>query len=443
MNIRVEKQPNCLAALSAEVPSETVSKERDQIIKAFMRQARIPGYRPGKAPVSVIEKHHGEAIAQELESRLFQNSFQQAVKENEDLNILNVMPPKNVTHAADGSFSFDAELVLAPSFELPEYKGIEIEVPKLDVTDENIDDSLEQLRQRFADYEDIEGRGAEKGDLVIIDYTGTSDGKPLDEIAGEQAKPLASNEGYWIRIEEEAFFPGFTDELIGAKPGDEKEINVTLPNDFPLEELRDKEAVFAVKVHTLKTEVLPELNDEFAAKIDPGKTLDEVKTIIRDDLEMRAKRQTEEAKVNGIVEKLANLVDFDLPEDIVKSETQSQADSMVQEGMQAGMSQDDIEKRQADLFEAAGVRARNSIKNNFLLQEIAKVEELKVESNEVLERVTLMAKQAKQPVKKYMKELQKKGQIGNIRQNMLLSKAVDFLVEHATVTEVEPTSEEA
>ncbi|MDB4436216.1 trigger factor, partial [Akkermansiaceae bacterium] len=209
------------------------------------------------APKSVIEKHHGEEIQQELESRLFQNTFQEAVKQNEDLDILNVKTPQDVTHAADGAFSFNAELILAPTVELPEYKGIEIEVPKLEVTDEQVGESLEQLRQRFADYEDITDRAAEKGDLAVIDYTATSDGKPLDEIAGEQAKPLASNEGYWIRIEDEAFFPGFTEELIGTKSGDEKEITVTLPVDFPLEELRDKEATFAVQVKELKAETLP------------------------------------------------------------------------------------------------------------------------------------------------------------------------------------------
>ncbi|MDA8969158.1 trigger factor [Akkermansiaceae bacterium] len=441
MNIRVETKPNCLAALSVEVPAEAVTKERDQIVKAFSRQARIPGFRPGKAPKAVILKHHTSEIEQELESRLFQASFQEAVKQNEGLDILNVKAPQDVTHQADGSFTFNVELVLAPTFELPEYKGLAVEVPKVEVTDDNVDEQLEQLRKRFADYEDITDRSAEKGDLAIIDYTATSEGKTLEEIGGEQAKPLSSNEGYWIRIEDEAFFPGFTDALIGTKAGDEKEITVTLPDDFPLEVLREKEAVFQVKVNELKTETLPELDDDFASKIDPGKRLDEIKKIIKDDLEMRAGRQNEETKINAVIDKLADTIDFDLPEELLKSETQGQADSMVQEGQQAGMSDDDIATQQEGLFAAAEVRAKNSLKTNFLLQEIAKAEELAVESSDVLQRVTMMAKQAKQPVKKYMKELQKNGQLGNIRQNMLLSKAVDFLVEHATVTEVDAPAE--
>jgi trigger factor len=442
MNIRLEKKEKCLASLSVEVPAEKVTEERKKVLKAFITQARIPGFRPGKAPLSVIEKSHGADITQEVESRLIQNSFQEALKENKDLKVLTVKNPENVTHQADGSFTFDAELITAPEISLPDYKGLEIDIPKAGITDEIVDENLEQLRQRFADYDDITDRAAEQGDLVIIDYTATIDGKPLDEVGGEQAKPLASNEGYWIKIEEEAFFPGFTDALVGTKANDEKEIKVTLPEDFPIAALREKEAVFAVTVTGLKSESLPELDDEFAGKIEAGKSLDDIKTLIRDDLNMRQKRQLEEIKINSVLAKLNELVDFDVPEDFLQSETQGQADAMVKEGIEAGMSEDQVAERQAGLFEEAQVRAKNSLKTNFLLTAIAEKEAFKIENSEVLQRVTIMARQAKKPVKGYMKELQKSGQLGNIRQNMLFSKAIDFLVDHANVTEVEPETEE-
>jgi trigger factor len=442
MNIRLEKKENCIATLSIEVPAETVTKERNQVIKAFMSQAKIPGFRPGKAPKAVIEKRHGEDISAEVENRLFQNSIQQALKENEEVEVLNVKNPQNVTHLADGTFSFDADLILSPEFELPEYKGLEIEIPKVDVTEEIIDQNLEQLQQRFADYQDIEDRALEDGDLAVIDFTGTVDGKPLDEVGGEQAKPLASNEGYWIRIEDEAFFPGFTDELVGCKVDNEKEIKITLPEDFPIEALRGQEAIFAVKVTGMKTETLPELNDEFAEKVDPGKTLEEVKELIREDLKMQQSRKVEEFKINAVLAKLHENIDFELPEEFIAAETQGQADSMVQEGMQSGMSEDDIAERQEELFAGAQERAKNNLKTNFLLQKIAAAEEIKVDNNAVLQRITAMAKQAKQPVKKYMKQIQNDGTLSNVRQNMLFSNAIDFLLEHASISEVEPKPEE-
>ena len=442
MNIRLEKKEKCLAVISVEIPADKVTEERNKVVKAFVTQARIPGFRPGKAPKAVIEKSHGADISQEVESRLIQNSMQDALKEHQDLKVLSVKNPEQVTHQADGSLTFEAGVITAPEITLPEYKGLAIDVPKAGVPDEVVDQNLEQLRQRFADYADIEDRAAKEGDLAIIDYTATIDGKPLDEVGGEQAKPLASNEGYWIRIEDEAFFPGFTDALIGCKVDDTKDITVTLPADFPIENIRDKEAVFAVKVTGLKSEDLPELDDEFAGKIEAGKSLADIKALIHDDLEMRQKQQLEEIKINGVLAKLNELVDFDVPEDFLTSETQGQADAMVREGVEAGMSEEEVAKRQEGLFEEAQVRAKNSLKTNFLLTEIAEKEEFKIESSEVLQRVTMMAKQAKKPVKGFMKELQKSGKLGNIRQNMLFSKAIDFLVEHATVTEVEPETDE-
>lgn len=442
MNIRLEKKEDCLAALSVEIPAETVTDERQKLLKAFAKQARIPGFRPGKAPKAVIEKQFGGDIAQELETRLIQNSIQQAFKENQDLNVITVKTPQNATHQSDGSFTFTTDLITAPEFNLPEYKGLSIEIPKAGVSDEIIHENLEQLQQRFADYADIKDRASEKGDLAIIDYTATIDGKPLDEVGGEQAKPLASNEGYWIRLEEEAFFPGFTDALIGCQIGDEKDITVTLPEDFPIDTIREKEAVFATKITGLKTETLPELDDEFANKIEEGKTLDEIKKLIADDLGMRQKQQIEEIKVNAVLDKLVNAVDFAVPEDLLKSETQSQADRMVQQSLQAGMPDEEIAKQKEGLFGEASERAKNSLKSNFLLGKVAEAEKMTVENSEVLQRVTVMAKQAKKPVKNYLKELQKNGQLENIRQNMLFSKAIDLLVDNANVTEVEPKTEE-
>ena len=201
------------------------------------------------------------------------------------------------------------------------------------------------------------------------------------------------------------------------------------------------DAVFDVKVTGLKTETLPELDDEFAAKIEPGKTLEDIKTLISDDIGMRQKRQIEEIKVNAVLVKLNDLSDFDIPEDFMKSEILNQANSLSQEGLRNGLSEEELKEQESDILEEAEERAESSLKTNFLLTEIAEKEGLKVEQSELLQRITLMAKQAKKPLKGFTKEIQKNGQLDNIHQNMLFSKSIDFLVEHATVTEVEPETE--
>ena len=158
---------------------------------------------------------------------------------------------------------------------------------------------------------------------------------------------------------------------------------------------------------------------------------------------MRQKRQIEEHKVNAVLGKLHEGLDFELPEEFLKAETQGQADSMVEEGLQGGMTEEQIAERQEELFATAGARARNNLKTNFILQEIAATEEIQVDDNALLQRVTQMAAQAKTPVKKYLKELQKTDRLGGIRQNMILAKAIDFLVDNATVTEIEPKDAES
>lgn len=445
MTISIEKQSGCEAELRAEVPAETVSQERKKALQAFTREVKIPGFRPGKVPADMIEKRYGESVDREVDQRLLNEAVSKGLKDHEDLRVLDVRESQKPDHKEDGSRVYLASLVLAPEFDLPDYKGIEIEVPKSGVTDEAVEEQLEGVRQRFADYEDITDRAVRDGDLAIIDYTSTIDGKPMDEVAGEAAKPLASNEGYWIKIEQEAFFPGFTEELVGLKVGDEKDITVTLPEDFPLEVLRGTEALFHVKVTGLKEETLPELDDSFAEKLQPGKTLDDIRGLIRNDLQRQWDQKLNELKVGKALEKIEQAVDFELPEAYLVEETQGQADRLVQEATQKGASPEELEAQREELFALAGVRARTNLKTNFLLTRIAEEEKLQVTNEDLYGRIAVLAKGRKTSTKKYLAELKKNNQIGAIRNQLILSKAIDFILEHAKVTETEqetPVQEE-
>jgi len=168
MNIILEKQPNCLATLRVEVPSDTVNTERAKIVSGYASQAKIAGFRPGKAPKSVIEKKFQSAIGEELEERLVRQAYDEALRK-EALKVLNFGLPQNLIHNPDGTLTFQAQLTLAPEVQLPEYKGITVKAPSTEVGDAEVEAQLEGLRERFADYADIEGRAAETGDLAVID----------------------------------------------------------------------------------------------------------------------------------------------------------------------------------------------------------------------------------------------------------------------------------
>ncbi len=444
MNITVDKQPECTATLHAEIPADHVSKERKSIIKAYSKEAKIPGFRPGKTPVSVIEKRFGVAIKEELESRLISAACQDAMKQNEDLKVLHFKNPESVVLNDDGTFTLSMPLILAPSFKLPEYKGIEVKLPSAEATEEELQREIDGVLERYAEYNDVEDRALQSGDIAVIDFTSTLDGKPLEEALGKPAGILGGKEDYWVKLQEDAFLPGFSEQLEGASTGDEREVTCSVGDDFPLEELRGKDIVLSVKVKTIKEQDLPEMNDEFVAdtlQFGKDKTVDDLKELISEQITQQKSQQINESKINQIVEALIERVDFELPEEMVTAEAQGSADDMVARGAQAGLSDEEIEAQQGDIIATAQVQARNNLKTNFILQEIAQAEEITVSQNELLQRITAMAQQEKKQVKAFIKELQRGNRIDSIQNSILVGKAIDFLVENAKIEEVEADTE--
>jgi trigger factor len=444
MNITVEKQPNCGALLRVEVPSDTIDSEREQIVSAFSSQAKIQGFRPGKVPRHVVEKRFASAIKEELEARLAKQAYRDALK-NHELKVLDVGEPEDYSETPDGSVTFRLDLTLAPDIDLPDYKGLTLQHVSAEVTEDDIAQNLDQLRNRMADYEPIEDRPAEEGDLAVIDFIGTVDGKPIEEVVGKPVGYLAGREDHWIKIDEESFLPGFATQLIGAKPGDQLQIRVTIPEDFPVDELHGVAADFQVTVKELKSVNLPELDDEFAGKLTGGKSRDELREMIRQQLETEKRRRSDDAKVNQIIEHFNGAVDFELPEDLLRQETQNQADELVQEGVKSGMSEEDIASRQDEIFATAGFKARNNLKTNFILQEIARLEGLEINDHELASHLTQVAQSRKENPKTFIKNLQRENRLPGIRNSMLVGKAIDFILEHATVEgdpEEEPTTEQ-
>jgi trigger factor len=434
MNIVVEKQPKCVATLRVEIPADKVNGQRDQIVKGYASKARVQGFRPGKAPRAIIEKRFEKEIAEELNGVLINEAYDEALKQ-ESLHVLDFGVPEDLTTQADGSITFVSKLTLAPEVTLPEYKGVTVTVPPAAVPEEEIEAQLTALQERFAEFNDIEGRAAEMGDFAVIDYTSTVDGQATDEFLGKSAGYLSGREGFWVRLDEKAFLPGFTVQLTGLNVGESKEISITLPEDFPVEALRNKEIVFQTTVKELKTAILPALDDELANRLAPGKSIAEIKEIIGQNMEHERRRKIDDSKVNQIVAHFNAQVDFELPDDLVTQETQSQADAMVKRGVQSGMSEDEIESQQNEIFASAGSQAVSNLRTNFILQEIARVENITVTDNELVNHLVQIANSRKVAPKKFIKDMQRAGRIANIRSSMAIGKTIDFLVEHANVVE--------
>ena len=435
MNIVVEKQPKCVATLRVEIPAEKVKGQRDQIVRGYSSKARVPGFRPGKAPRAIIEKRFEKEISEELNEALFNEAFDEAMKQEETLKVLDFGMPQDLTTLPDGGLSFVSKLTLAPEITLPQYKGVSVTVPPLDVPEEDVQGQLTALQERFADFKDIEGRPAAMGDFAVLDYTSTVDGKPTEEFLGKSAGYLSAREGFWVRLDEKAFLPGFADQLVGMNAGDSKEITLTLPEDFPLAELQNREIVFSTTLKELKEAILPALDDELAAKLAPGKTIAEITDIVRENMQQERKRKIDDMKVNQIVAHFNSLVEFELPDELINQETQSQADAMVRRGVEAGMTEEEIASQQAEIFASAGNQAVSNLRTNFILQEIARVEKITASDADLVNHLAQIAQSRNVAPKKFIKDMQREGRLPSIRSSITIGKTIDFLVAQAEVAE--------
>ncbi|WP_075089862.1 trigger factor [Verrucomicrobium spinosum] len=268
MNITFESQPNCRAVYRIEIPAADVQREREDVTANYARQARLPGFRPGKAPKAVVAKKYEGQIREELETALVRKGYQEATKRG-DADILSVLNVRDQALHGDDHYTFTIEVSTVPRFELPEYKGIPVKLPKVEVTDADVDHDLLHLRERYQTFTDVE-RESKLGDYAVLQVTGSVDGKPVEEAHPDAPAYLKKIDGNWFQLsEKENFLPGFYAGLVGAKKGDTRDIAVTLPEDFPYEALRNQVVTFHTTVDAVKEGVLPELDEEFAKKLNP------------------------------------------------------------------------------------------------------------------------------------------------------------------------------
>ncbi len=433
MKAVVETLPNCLATLHVEIGPDVVGKTRESLVQEFLKDARIPGFRPGKAPRAVVEKRFQKQIVEDLESRVLNTGLQDAIKEK-GLKVLHVQNVDDVKMEATG-LSFSATLVTVPEFDLPEYKGIAIKVPADVVDEKEVESTLDNLRERQADFTDLaEDRGAAMDDFAVVDYKGTIGGKPVHEVYPKVGAILSQNEGFWLRMTAEAFFPGFCAHLVGAKPGDLREFQIEVPADFPVEGFGGQKLDYVVTVKELKQRVLPELTDEFAAGFLPGKGLSDLREVVRQELESRRKAEIEGAKRDQIMEHLLAKVECELPEDMARAESNRVLREVVQDNQRRGVTQEMLKENEKELVATASQTARNRLKGSFILSRIAELEKMDAKYEEVLGRIANMAQSGGISIEKAVKEVRSRRMLQEIESDIRAAKALDFVVASATVT---------
>lgn len=442
MNINVEHQPNCRAIAHIRVPADEVAKQRSTITSYFASQVRIPGFRPGKAPAAAVQKRFGDEIRSELEKQLINDGLRQAIK-NEGLEVLNVLSVTDkILHDTDKSFSFSAEMSLAPKFELPDYKGIPVKLARIEVTDADVDHDILHLRERFATFEDVE-RPAANGDVVVLGFTGSLEGQPLGEVLPDAPDHLKKIEENWFLLDaEEDFLPGFYAGLVGIKKDEQRTLSLALPEDFAFEALRGKTLDLAVNCKGVKDKVLPPFDAEFIKKIGGDEMSEEtLRSEVSEAIRRRREQARETEKSNQVIAHIFDKVEFDLPQEIVNREAQRRTNDIASRALQQGVSQDELVKQQEEILNSATNQARQSVKVSFILEQVAKKEGLSISDQQLSYVLANMAARQKKPVKKFITEVQKNGMIERIREDLLIESALQFLKDNAQVEDTDPEPE--
>jgi trigger factor len=438
MNVVVESQPNCLVTLRVELPSDQVSKEWSNVARNFQRKVRVPGYRPGKAPQALVENRFAKDIKEELTSKLLRESLNEAIREN-NLRVLSISQVENVEIADDRTMRYQATVVTAPEFELPDYSVIPAEIAREKVTDEGISRWIDQLREPHATYTPVEGRPLAMGDYAVITYAATLDGVPLGEAIPEAPAQLQGRRNAWILMDEGALLPGFCAAISGMNVDEERAFSLELPTNFPISKLPGRKLDYTVTLHAINAKHLPELDDELAEKIEPGTTADQLLLKVRERLENLSVARFQNAKRQAAVKYLLEKVDCELPAPVVEKEMTSILRDIVRENQVRGISDDEIRKHQSELIGAAQQGAEERVRGNFLLLRVAERERLEVTQEDVSRYVVEMAGRYEIPVGKLVKDLQRRDGFGPLREQILIGKALDLLAANVTVRE--PSSE--
>jgi trigger factor len=439
MKVELENQTPGVATLRIELPAEDVRKEWDAIAQNYSRYARIPGYRPGKAPKQVIEKKFRKEIQDELTKALVSKSYHEAIAEKQ-LKVVSLTDVGDVEFGDDKSMRFRATVVTAPEFELPEYKNIPAELPVTTVNESEVDTAIERLRDQTADFVDVGDRELAMGDFAVLDFTGAIDGVAISDIVPEASKNLHGGKKFWLHLAPENFLPKFCEQIIGMKAGDTRSVQVEFPADFPVTELGGKKADYAVTLTEIKEKVLPAIDDAFAAKIMPEKTLAELRHAIEHNLEHEKEHEVERAKEQQIVKFLHERISFDLPPPLLKNETRRALNELVHRNRERGVPDELLKGKEKELIEGAGSLAAHRLKTNFILHRIAEAEKIEVTREEIDEAIRTQAAHYNVSVEKMRKELEENDRISGLAEEILLGKTLDFLKANVSV---ETTSEEA
>ncbi len=426
MKVTAENGENQQVTLTVEVEAAELTKSINRACKQLANRVNIPGFRKGKAPRLIVERHVGKTyVLNEAFEDLFQKFYGKALDEQ---NINPVTQPQvDVVTLEDGKdVVFKATVTPRPEVTLGEYKGLQIEKKAVEVKDEDVDQQIKNMQDRHGKMvEAAEGAEVKNGDFTTIDFKGFVDDKPF---AGGEGKD------YPLQIGSGSFIPGFEDQLVGAKVGEERDVNVTFPEDYHAKELAGKPALFKCKVNSIKEKELPALDDAFAKEVSKFETLDELKADIRKNLTANAERQAETEQKTAAIDTATNNITVDIPTVMIDNRVTTMIQELEMRLQQQGIPFDkyleyagtDVSKLRENYRETA----EKNVRTDLMLEEVAKAENIKVEPKDLDQEVAVMAATYGATPEQVKEIIVKQGRIGDLATSVLHKKAAQFVVDN-------------
>jgi len=422
-------EASCRRELELEIPAEEISKASEKVAKEFAKMARVPGFRPGKAPISLIKRRFAEDIKSEVLQNLVPETVEKAVAEQK-LSPVSQPQVDKLEFNEGQPVKFRASFDVLPEFTLANYKSLEIEMPEMTLTEEDVAKALAEMQQRAAAFTPVEGRVVQNDDFVQVKLNGTPEGggEPL------QAESVLCHVGA-----EETMEP-FNENLRGANVGDHKDFDVNYPADYPDPKLAGKLFHYSVDVLGIKTKQLPELNDEFAKDVSDATSLDELKTKIRESLEHERDHRQKDLQREKVIGELVKLHDFPVPESLVEHQMDVRLERVVRSLAQQGVDPRAVNVDWVSLRRRQEERAKEDVKAELVIDRIATEEKIEVTEEELDHEIEHMAGHSGESTEAFRARLTKQGALDRMRAKLRSDKTIDWLAQNASVKTVAAAS---
>ncbi len=415
----------CQRELEIEIPAEVVEKETQRVTREFTRLARIPGFRPGKAPAELVRRRFWDDIKSEVLHSLIPSSLQNAFREG-NLNPVGNPSIAELQFEPAKPLRFKASFEVLPEFTLGEFKGLSVEAAKVEVTDQDVEQELERLREQAATYVPVEDRPAEDGDTVVASLVGVVTN------AKEKREPLVLDE-VEVHLGEEGTMEAFSQGLRGVRAEEERQFNAPYPDGYPDARLAGLTVAFTAQVKAVRQKQLPALDDEFAQQVGKYKTVQELTQKLRQDMQQAAARQEKELTQQRLLDELLSRHEFPLPEALVQHQIDMRLERRVRALVAQGIDPQQVQVDWAKVRRDQREGAIRDLKLGLLLERIAKVENLQSSEEEVASEIERLAQSSNQTPEAVRARLTKEQGLDRIRSAIRSEKVIEFLHSQARI----------